>query len=352
MADGQAIEIKGTNPTSGGVFGQIVGTGLGMLTSSFNDARQRKLSRYLAEMNKRDQMAMAKFNQGMALEMFEKTGYGAQRKQMEAAGLNPGLMYGGAGGPGTTQGAAPSQVSSQGATPVNPGEFGMAIHSTAEMMMLKAQIENINADTKLKETEATKKAGVDTENVQAGTQNLIAKTNNEIVDNAILKYQEKIAQIEARVKDNTELDTVNAIRLANEETVEEIRSKRAEANIKTDTQEEVIKQIKTVSIEQALRIDAQKLGLIKTGADINAVNMQIKKLLQDMQINSAENVRNWEKLSVQQREVAVKETMQRIAAQATDFNTSTPEQIKQWTSIITSLIPLMPAMPKAPIGFK
>lgn len=71
-----------------------------------------------------------------------------------------------------------------------------------------------------------------------------------------------------------------------------------------------------------------------------------------MSINSAENVRNWEKLSIQQREVAVKESMQRIAAQATDFNTSTPEQIKQWTSIITSLIPLMPAMPKAPIGFR
>ena len=49
---------------------------------------------------------MADINQQHNKDMFDYTGYQAQVAQMKAAGLNPALMYGSAGGGGSTQGGA------------------------------------------------------------------------------------------------------------------------------------------------------------------------------------------------------------------------------------------------------
>ena len=57
-----------------------------------------------AESNRRKQVKsqkeLTKFNADQQLRLFEETGYGAQVRQMENAGLNPGLIYsqGGKGG--------------------------------------------------------------------------------------------------------------------------------------------------------------------------------------------------------------------------------------------------------------
>ena len=49
---------------------------------------------------------MAGINQQHNKDMFDYTGFQAQVAQMKAAGLNPALMYGSAGGGGSTQGGA------------------------------------------------------------------------------------------------------------------------------------------------------------------------------------------------------------------------------------------------------
>ena len=109
---------------------------------------------------------------------------------------------------------------------------------------------------------------------------------------------------------------------------------------------QVIKQINAATTEQALRIEAQRKGLIKVDADTEAVKTQIEKLYNDMDID-------WEGMSVKQRDVAVREIVGELQKQTTEFNTSTPMQIKQWTDLIMDVLSGMPIMKsKTGAGFK
>lgn len=338
MANGQAVEVKGTNPVSGGVINTIVGTGLGLATAGYNDRRQERLNRKLQAQQLDAAKQMAKYNQQMGLETWEKTGYGAQRRQLQDAGLNVGLMYGQAGGQGTTQ-TAPGQYPGGGANPVG-NEIGMGIQSALSMAMLKAQIENTQADTKLKETEAGKKAGVDTQQAEAETGLTLQKTENEKINNALLQYQEKIAQVETRIKQNTEENAVLAIKQANQQAQEDITAQRIQNKISRSSADEIIKQLNTASQEQALRIEAQKLGLIKTTAETQQVEQSIKKAITEINMMVQTNMREWDKMSQKDKEIAIEKKIMEIQQQNADFNTSTPNQLRQWTNLIMSIIPI------------
>lgn len=153
MADNNAVEVKGTNPVSGGVINTVVGTGLGLATANYNDRRQERLNRKLQAQQVASAKEMAQFNQQLGLETWKATGPAAQRKQLQEAGLNVGLMYGGTGAGAQTANTAPGGYPGGGAQPAG-GEIGMGIQSAMSMAMMKAQIDNMNADTELKKTEA------------------------------------------------------------------------------------------------------------------------------------------------------------------------------------------------------
>lgn len=82
-------------------------------------------------------------------EEMRNTSFQAQAKDMQAAGLNLALMYGGAGSSGATvpSSSAPTSVSPQG------GDISTLLGSIMDMALLGAQKENIEADT------AEKRAG-------------------------------------------------------------------------------------------------------------------------------------------------------------------------------------------------
>ena len=78
------------------------GGALGIATAGWQDKRQLKQQEKLQELAMKGQKEMSEFNQGLAIDTWEKTNAAAQRKQLEKAGLNVGLMYGGPGGGGRT----------------------------------------------------------------------------------------------------------------------------------------------------------------------------------------------------------------------------------------------------------
>ena len=78
-----------------------------------------------------------------AMDIWEKTNYKAQMGQLEKAGLNPGLIYGMGGSGGTLGG---SSATAQGAA----GTGSMDIAGAAQIALLNAQRENIEADTENK----------------------------------------------------------------------------------------------------------------------------------------------------------------------------------------------------------
>ena len=65
----------------------------------------------------------------------------------------------------------------------------------------KAQIENINADTKKKEVEANKLAGVDTEVGRAQIVNLLQGVENQKAQEVLTQVQTRIGNAEANIKE-------------------------------------------------------------------------------------------------------------------------------------------------------
>ena len=95
------------------------------------------------------------------LNMWKSTSYGAQAREMEAAGLSKGLMYGGGGG------QAASTAGGDGMQPsgpkVNPVEVALQQQAMGlQLKQIEAQNKLANAETAKTLAEANKIAGVDT----------------------------------------------------------------------------------------------------------------------------------------------------------------------------------------------
>lgn len=96
------------------------------------------------------------------LQMWKDTNFGAQRNEMEKAGLSVGLMYGNGGGSAaSTAGGTATQPS---APKTNPIEVGLQQQALGlQLKQIEAQNKLTNAETAKTLAEANKIAGVDTE---------------------------------------------------------------------------------------------------------------------------------------------------------------------------------------------
>jgi len=154
--------------------GTVVGTGLGLALEGHNDRRQREQQKKLQQIQIKGQKEMADYNQGLALDMWNKTNYEAQVSHLNNAGLNPALLYGQGGGGGTTANAGGGGNVTGGQAPNGGGEIGMAL----QLGLHKAQKEVLESQANKNNVEAEKTAGVDT-----------TKTNEEA---AGLKFQNEL----------------------------------------------------------------------------------------------------------------------------------------------------------------
>lgn len=115
-----------------------------------------KQSRELGMRSTREATAL---QYGTQMDMWNKTNYPAQVEQMKKAGLNPGLMYGMGGGGGATTGAGAA----------NSGSVNVAPIDVATFALMKAQKENIEADTANKKAGAEYTGGAQTDKTKAET---------------------------------------------------------------------------------------------------------------------------------------------------------------------------------------
>lgn len=141
-----------------------------LLTGDINQRRQLEQQEEFMRMQRQNDMQMSEYNFQKQLELWEKTGYGPQMEQMKKAGLNPALMYKGAGPGGSTAAATVA-----GSAPKADGNYVQApnLAMGMELALLKAQKDNIEADT------ATKQATKD---------NLEANTEGKGIENAFNSY--------------------------------------------------------------------------------------------------------------------------------------------------------------------
>lgn len=317
-----------------GLLGTVGSVGLGLALEGHNDRRQLEQNEALLNQQIRAQQKMGKYNQQLALEMWDKTNYEAQRKHMEKAGLNVGLMYGMSGGGGTTANTPGGNVGATGAEG-QKGEVGMALQLGLQAELQKAQIEATRAQANKTNVEAQKLAGADTEKTGQETRNLQ-------VQNLILQHEEKIKGVESRVQQDTEADQLEAIRNANDVSEGQAKSALAKGEIDQATFEDVIKQIQTTTIEQQIRIAAMKTGISKTIVDTEETKKAIQKISADIQNMTFEQRMKWENWTQSEKERWIKEQQLELNRQGINFQTGGGAETKRWAEIIGEIMKAVP----------
>lgn len=145
--------------------GEGMGAIVGMMSDEWNNQRQDNNNKNYQNRQYGLNERTAQNNQRRAKDMIDYTNYKNQVKWMEEAGLNAGLMYGGtgAGATGTSSGAG--EASGVGLPSYTPSQAGTVagMNNIAELELLKAQKENIQADTANKQAVTEKTSGVDTD---------------------------------------------------------------------------------------------------------------------------------------------------------------------------------------------
>ena len=150
--------------------GGVVGGALGLLGNLFGGGgpSKKELMEQAWQYEKEGMALQYQYGQQAAdneyarnLRMWKATNYGAQTKEMEAAGLSKGLMYGGGGG------QAASTAGGDGMQPsgprMNPIEAALQQQAMGlQLKQIEAQNRLASAETAKTLAEANKIAGVDT----------------------------------------------------------------------------------------------------------------------------------------------------------------------------------------------
>lgn len=161
------------------IGGGVASGALGLMTGALSNAMGQNNVRDNNAMEIASNKEMTDYNMGKQLELWEKTGYGAQMKQMDKAGLNPALMYknGGAGGSTAIQA---SNITAKGNS-VQAPHVSMEVGQQIANMM--AQEELTRKQTEVAEAQKIKlqaeTPGINAETENKGYKNIVDKQTTE-----------------------------------------------------------------------------------------------------------------------------------------------------------------------------
>lgn len=242
MADGKSnvwSTIGGMIPFVGGAISALGNIGAA--------ERQRKEQEKLTHDQVEYAKQLADYNQGLSMKTWHETNVGAQKQEYINAGMNPALMYGGSGGTGTTAGGSMpmptgGQAANSAATTANKINMGMQL---AQMGLVKAQTENVQADTAKKEGEATNiSADTDYKNILTETASQSLPRTLEIIASEAMKRSAE-AQISL--------------------TQEGIQKESAQAQIQKIRQEALNAGIEATAMKMGIELDKAKINEITNG---------------------------------------------------------------------------------------
>lgn len=179
--------------------------------------------------------SQAEYGMNLQEQLWNYTGYQGQVKQLNAAGLNPALLYGKGSSGGQTAaiqsvGQAPGAQAPQGTNnPLQGAQMGIdAAQAMADISLKKHQEENIDADTQKKQAEVP--------NINASTDSTLQGINN-------LKAQETLTQAQVTGQNISnyinENSSDNQIEMWKEQVAEEM-GKATSAMVKSGIDQQMI----------------------------------------------------------------------------------------------------------------
>lgn len=292
----------------------VVGAGLGMVMRGWEDRQQLKQQKKLQALEIGGQKEMTDYNYGKQMQMWKDTNYGAQMGELKSAGLNPGLMYGMGGGGGvTTGGGGGGNVS--GATAKGGGGEAQAMAATvAQLGLMRAQKENIEADTANKKAEIPVKGataeGLGYDNrLKAGT----LDDRIETINSEMLIAEQKLIQEQTQ----TGLDRATVMQKADK--------------LKAEAAGEILKN--TLMEVQKLNVEQ---GTAESKERIKQMEAQISKWKTEM-------AQTWAGLDRQERELSLKQFESEIKANFPGMGQALGKVINSSIEGLTRLITGKPA---------
>lgn len=239
----------------------LIGQGIARGKDKRQLIQQEKLGQIQMDQNKQ----MMDYGQGLQMKTWEETGYGAQKDQMNRAGINPGLMYGMGGGGGQTVGSNAASSVAGAQAPSGTGResedfAGMGMQMMAQMKLLEAQRQNIDADTANKKIDtldkAESKTGKEYDNIIKDLMVNTDKDGNNVEpghDNDRLALQKEIAGI----------DKTKSEALMNSEGIKKIQQDIELMKKQGKTQEEMAANLNKEGQLKQIEIEWAKAGLTR-----------------------------------------------------------------------------------------
>lgn len=307
---GNAASTGLAGAVTGGI-GSIVSGGLGLLGGLF-----KKNSNGLKEKQKLMQQAWEYEKEGMSLQynygqqaadaeykrnlqMWKDTNFGAQRSEMENAGLSVGLMYGNGGGSAaSTAGGTATQPS---APRTNPVEVALQQESMGlQLKQIEAQNRLANAQATKTIAEANKIAGVDTEGqelqnkwqeienrIQVSKESIEESNMKAAAANADKAIEDwKISVLEREYLDKTQEERVTLLVSEVAKIQKEGSVAESIVDVNYHTARKIQKEVENFYYEVITR------RMSAEAAKESAENM-LKKIENDYKLGSDKNLREW-----------------------------------------------------------
>lgn len=238
-------------------IGNLANAGMGLALGGLMDKRQLRQQEKLQKLQIAGQVQMGQHNLARQLELWEKTNFKAQMEQLKMAGLNPGLIYGMHGAGGTTAAATPGTTSG-GQAPVGGREVQDMMGMGMQLQLLKAQKENIEADTKQKLADAQLKGGPQTKSIEADTELKLQGLDNLREDWEVKRLQQALMHLQIRQKDQTLEDSIDNVKYNTRIALENLERLMRENKIGGDTLKENINIIKANAVKALMENDILK----------------------------------------------------------------------------------------------
>lgn len=220
----------GTGLISGAASG-LIGAGIQAFTQDTLNAQNFKYQQKLADLQEQHQY-----------DLWQKTGPVGMMQQYAKAGLNPALMYGDSGAGGQLGAGLPSNSAPQAQDRSGMGIQGM--QAAMQLSLLKAQKENIEADTANKEANTQKTTTADIPKTQAETQNVLQQYDNLRQDYEYKRLQNAQATMQNWITEKTMDLTVEQAKQNLQEQISANKSLAVKANVDQATQQTQIDQLK------------------------------------------------------------------------------------------------------------
>ncbi len=247
MPIGQGLITAGVGLASGA---------LGMIGQRRRERRANRNQRNMMNLQYENQSKLNQQGHDLGLKMWNDTGYGAQMKQMDEAGLNPSLMYGQSGGGGQTAASASGgSAASGGAAQPQPMDIGQ--HANAAMTASTIQLQKSQADKNT--AEAASIRGEEGTKGASEIQKMIAETTTE-------SYKQTVMEAERWLKEDQSVNVRQDSNLKSEQRYD-ISEKR----------NPMIENMQKDLIVKGMQIEAGKSGIQMNDARINELWHKIRQ---------------------------------------------------------------------------